>query len=97
MTTVSMNCCGLAAATTSRELQDLIKVQKPAILFLLEIRAQKERVDRVRRKLKFQNMFCIPALGTSVGWDYSGIIMWKSRSLIREKLHSFVCEGKKNR
>lgn len=67
MTIISWNCRGLVAATTSRELQDLMKGQKLAIFFLMETRAQQERVVRVKRKLKFNNMFCVPANGISGG------------------------------
>lgn len=66
-TIISWNSRGLAVSTTSRELQDLMKTQKMAILFLMETRAQKKRVERVRRKLKFSNMFYVPAIGIAGG------------------------------
>lgn len=63
MTCISWNCRGLAAAPTMRELRQLCKAHTPAIVFLMETRASVERVENVRRKLKFSNMFCVDAIG----------------------------------
>lgn len=73
MTTLSWNCHGLAAAATLSELCDICRVHQPAILFLMETRANKDRVERVRRKLKYANSFVVEARGLSEGlcllWD----------------------------
>lgn len=50
-----------------RELRQLCKAHTPAIVFLMETRASVERVENVRRKLKFSNMFCVDAIGRSGG------------------------------
>lgn len=67
MTVLSWNCRGLAAAPTFRELKNLCKIYRPAIIFLMETRAPEERVERVRRRLKYKNMFCVEAIGRSGG------------------------------
>lgn len=67
MTQISWNCRGLAAASTIRELKELCQPQRPAIIFLMETRAPEGRIDSVRRRLKFQNMFCVEARGLSGG------------------------------
>lgn len=67
MTCISWNCCGLAATTTNRELNDLYRDHKLAIVFLMETKAHKERVERVRRKYKVQHSYCVEASGTNGG------------------------------
>lgn len=67
MTCISWNYRGLAAATTNRELNHLIRGHKPAIIFLMETRAQKERVECVGRKFRYQHSFCVESIGISGG------------------------------
>lgn len=95
MTTISWNCRGLAAATTSKELHDLVKCPKPAILFLMETRAQKESLDRVKRKFKFQNAFCVPALGTAGGLG----LIWNNAYEIQilQSCRNFIHTGIKDK
>lgn len=73
MTTLSWNCRGLAAAATLSELCDICRVHQLTILFLMETRANKDRIERVRRRLKFANSFVVEARGLSGGlcllWD----------------------------
>lgn len=57
----------MAAAATVRELRGLCCTQQLAIVFLIETRASWERVDRMRRKLKYQNSFCVDPRGQSGG------------------------------
>lgn len=96
MTTISWNCRDLVAATTSRELHDLVKGHKPAILFLMEARAQKERLECVRRKFKFQNVFCVLALGIVGGL----CLLWNNNYDVqilhccRNFIHTWVKEKK---
>lgn len=67
MTCLSWNCRGLAAAPTFRELKNLCKAYKPTIIFLMETRAPEERIENVRRRLKFRHMICVEAVGRSWG------------------------------
>lgn len=67
MTCVSWNCRGLVAATTFRELNDLIRDHKPAIIFLMQTRAHKERVNRIKRRFRYQHVFCVEAQRISRG------------------------------
>lgn len=67
MTIISWNCRGLAALATIRELSELCKVHQPDIVFLMETRAPKERVEKMRRRLKFQRCFVVNPRGLSGG------------------------------
>lgn len=67
MTHLCWKCRGVAAAATMRELKELCRIHQPAIVFLMETRAPEERLERVRRRLRFHSMFCVEARGRSGG------------------------------
>lgn len=67
MTCISWNYRDLAVATINRELRALIQRFKPAIVFLMETRAKKDRVEKVRRRLRFHHCYCVEANGLSGG------------------------------
>lgn len=67
MTTLSWNCRGLAAVSTSSELKDICYEYKPAIVFLMETRAHKNSIERMRRRLNFQHSWCVEPRGTAGG------------------------------
>lgn len=50
-----------------RELKHLCKAHTPAIVFLMETRALEGRIENVRSRLRFKNMFCVEAIGRSRG------------------------------
>lgn len=90
MTCISWNCRGLAAATTNRELYDIVTGHKPAIVFLMETRAHKNRVARVKRRFRFQHYFCVEPQGLSGGlcllWNACPLFELYSLCLKREKV-----------
>jgi hypothetical protein len=49
------------------ELHALSKEHKPSLIYLIETRAQTNRVESVRRKLKFKNSFVVEPQGLSGG------------------------------
>lgn len=67
MSVLSWNCRGMAAAATVRELKNLCRAHQPSILFLMETRANEERVSRTRRMLKFTHVFWVEPMGLSGG------------------------------
>lgn len=74
MTILSWNCWGLAAASTVRELKGISFKYQPAIIFLMETRAPRERVDRTRRVLKMNKMFTVEPVGLAGGLS----LLWNS-------------------
>ncbi|XP_072054760.1 uncharacterized protein [Arachis hypogaea] len=64
----------MAAPSTVHELKSICKYHRPSILFLMETKASKASCDRVRRKLCFDNLFCVESRGLSGGL----CIFWKS-------------------
>lgn len=67
MSLLSWNCRGLAVVPTINELRELCRSHQPAVVFLMETKAPKERVERIRRTLKFKDMFVVEARGLSGG------------------------------
>ncbi|RYQ82931.1 hypothetical protein Ahy_B10g101521 [Arachis hypogaea] len=66
-TTGDWNCRGIAAASTVSELHNLCKKVKPLIVFLMETRANQDRMNRIRRRLNFDKSFCVEPRGLSGG------------------------------
>ncbi|KAJ1426339.1 Zinc finger, CCHC-type [Sesbania bispinosa] len=73
MSWLCWNCRGMGAASTIRELRDLCKVYKPALIFLSETRAAGNKVIDLKRKLRFHHSFSVDVNGLSGGlcllWD----------------------------
>ncbi|XP_025684704.1 uncharacterized protein [Arachis hypogaea] len=67
MSIISWNCRGIAAASTVSELHNLCKKVKPLIVFLMETRANQDRMNRIRRRLNFDKSFCVEPRGLSGG------------------------------
>ncbi|RYR04846.1 hypothetical protein Ahy_B06g084641 [Arachis hypogaea] len=64
----------MAAPSIVHELKSICKYHRPSILFLMETKASKASYARIRRKLCFDNMFCVKSQGLSGGL----CIFWKS-------------------
>lgn len=62
-------------SATRNELRELKKVYHPAIIFLMETRAPKGRICKLRCALKLQSSFCVDPVGLSgdlcLLWDDS--------------------------
>lgn len=64
---LNWNCHGMAAAATVRELREFCRSQLPAVVFLMESCAPWERVDHMRRRLKYHDCFSVDPRGQSGG------------------------------
>ena len=60
MNCLSWNCRGLGNHRRVRELSDLVKAKGPRVIFLMETRKKKSYLERLRCRLKFDNMFIVP-------------------------------------
>ena len=73
MNIISWNCRGLVAASTITKLKDLYNQVKPALFFLMETRAKLEKVEETKRKLGFDDCFCVEP----VDWSGGLCLFWK--------------------
>ena len=79
MNILSWNCRSVAGPSTVQELVDLCKRVHPAILFPMETRAHRGRLEELRRKLGFDELHCVEADGLSGGLG----LFWKKEMLIQ--------------
>ena len=59
MNCVSWNCRGLGNQRQVRELLELVKAKSPNLVFLMETRKKNSYVERLRCRLKVDNLFIV--------------------------------------
>jgi exonuclease III len=67
MRIMSWNCRGLGNPLTVRELCRLVKQKRPVMVFLMETKIRKSKMEIIRCKLHFENMFVVDSMGKSGG------------------------------
>jgi hypothetical protein len=67
MNILSWNCRGLGNLEAVLVLHNLVKSQRPTVLFLMETKLDVRRMELLRVKLRFKYCFSIPSLGRSGG------------------------------
>lgn len=60
MNCVSWNCFELGNPRRVRELSDLVKAKDLSLVFLMETKKKKSYLERLRCRLKFDNLFIVP-------------------------------------
>ncbi|KAG2411307.1 hypothetical protein I3760_Q012700 [Carya illinoinensis] len=69
MRLLSWNCRGLGNPRTVHDLNLMVKVHKPTILFLMETRLHKNRMEKLRYLFGFPNMLTMKGWGIGVGYN----------------------------
>ncbi|XP_059436330.1 uncharacterized protein LOC132169290 [Corylus avellana] len=67
MRAISWNCRRLGNPETVRDLCHMVKEKKPLLVFLMETKMNAKKMEFVRIKLKFDNMFAVDSVGRSGG------------------------------
>ena len=80
MRVLGWNCRGICQAVTVRALAAQIKRARPDVVFLSETKANKNRMDYVKKFVKFDNSCVVEAKGYAGGL----CIMWKNGLAIKE-------------
>ncbi|CAM8966334.1 unnamed protein product [Rhodiola kirilowii] len=75
MISLSWNCRGLGGAATVRALANLVRIYKPSLIGVMETKAEKERMEQVRRQLGFDCGFSVERKGRS-----GGLAIWWNNS-----------------
>jgi exonuclease III len=73
MILLSWNCQGLGNPWTVQDLCLMVREKKPDILFLMETKCRKEKMERIRVRLGFNGMFVVDPVGRSGGL----VLLWK--------------------
>ena len=67
MSILCWNCQGLGPSLTGRNLKFLNNKYRPSLVFLMETRVNKKKVESWKRKLNFQNEWYEDAVGIDGG------------------------------
>ncbi|XP_042962521.1 uncharacterized protein LOC122296792 [Carya illinoinensis] len=70
---LAWNCRGLGNPRTVRELHLLVKEKSPDIIFLSETKCRRERIEKIRDRLKYACSFSVDSRGRSGGLAF----IWK--------------------
>lgn len=65
MSILSWNCRGLGNPWTIRDLCRLVKEKKPKMVFLMETKLVAHRMETVKAKVGFENLFVVDSVGRS--------------------------------
>ena len=79
MYALAWNCRGLRTRRAVRELVNIVQVQGPKIVFLLETWSDKEYMEKVHCDLEFDGFFAIPNNGRGGGLA----MLWKFEIVVR--------------
>ncbi|KAM2227525.1 hypothetical protein ACFXTI_014320 [Malus domestica] len=73
---LAWNCRGSGQASTVDALRDLIRINKPSIVFLSETKARSNGIETLRRSMGYQHGFFVEAIGQS-----GGLCLWWKEAL----------------
>lgn len=99
MITICWNCRGrIGAASTVKELKDINLKFMPQIVFLSETKAKSSKLQNLKRRLNFDNVFVVDCIGKSGGL----CIFWKKSVKVEvlyssnNVIHSFITNSNTN-
>jgi exonuclease III len=85
MTLLSWNCRGLGNLRAVNDLCRLVKEKRPKMVFLMETKLRRERMEAIRHKLGFPNVFVVDSVGKGGGlalfWEEDIIVDIQNFSL----------------
>ncbi|CAN0858800.1 hypothetical protein LINGRAHAP2_LOCUS7468 [Linum grandiflorum] len=74
MIVLSWKCRGLFQSRVVHALEDLVKVHRPDVVFLIETLVDKQKLEEIRVKLKFEGCFSEDVIGRSGGLGF----LWRT-------------------
>jgi exonuclease III len=90
----SWNCRGLGNPWTVQDLCRMVKEKKPDLVFLMETKLRRKKMENIRIKLGFSNMFVVDCIGRSGGlglfWGEEAKVEVKNFS---QRLVNAIIEG----
>ena len=82
MNPISWNYRGLGNPWSVKALHDLVQRWNPKIVFLMETKSRKNRVERIKNRIGFANGLIVPIVGRSGGILFSGQgkLIWRLKA-----------------
>ena len=71
MKAISWNCQGIGPALTIKALKELKSKYRPCLVFLMETRNEEEVMERLRKKMRYENRYYVNPEGLS-----GGLALW---------------------
>ena len=83
MNPISWNCRGLGNPWSVKAPHDLVRRWNPKIVFLMETKSRKNRVERIKNRIGFANGLIVPSVGRSGGILFSGQgkLIWSLKAI----------------
>lgn len=79
MKILSWNARGVGNPKAFRALSDLLRISRPAIVFLSETKCGEETTDRIKRNGNFLGCFAVKSIGSKGGL----CLLWKAKVDLR--------------
>lgn len=80
----SWNCRGLGNPRAVEELEYLISSFMPMVVFLMEVKVDREVVDKLKVKKNFEGLFYVPHVNNGGGLA----LLWKERDMVQLQRYS---------
>ena len=78
MSCLSWNCRGIGNQWTVQELIDMVIMEKPDVVFLMETLVEESKLEQIRVKLRYDNKLVCPRDGHNGGL----VLFWKKTFLL---------------
>ena len=78
MSCLSWSCCGLGNPQTEAELAALVSSKDPKLIFLMEMKVDREVIERISRKMQYNKHFVVPRHNRGGGLA----LLWKDDFLL---------------
>ena len=95
MNLLSWNCRGLRNPKVVRDLCQLTKEKKPTILFLMETKYRRQKMEYIQVKMGFECMFVVDPIGRSGGlalcWNDAKLL--EIQNFSRQHINAIVHKG----
>jgi exonuclease III len=95
MKTLSWNCRGIGSPRKVRDLRLLVKENNPDILFLIETKCKKTKLEYLRVKLGYVGLFVVDPVGRSGGLAlfWRNDVQLEIQNYSRRHINSLIKEG----
>ena len=78
MNFLSWNCRGLGNPLTVLALQDIMSRFLPSVIFLMEVKIRRNKMEGIKRKLRYEGLFYVEGINNEGGLA----LLWKEKDMV---------------